>query len=135
MSINSGMFSSNTDLWETPKDFFEKLDAEFHFDLDVCAIPENAKCANYYSPDQERSKGYKCYNYHCKGRVGDSPLCGELGDAALSCQDRVVSTMTNADRIRAMSGEELSKLLWGTNWQIPEYRKCLEWLQQPAEEN
>ena len=33
--------------------FFDKLDAEFHFDLDVCAIPENAKCANYYSPDQD----------------------------------------------------------------------------------
>ena len=53
MSINAGMFSSNTDLWETPKDFFDKLDAEFHFDLDVCAIPENAKCGNYYTPEQD----------------------------------------------------------------------------------
>lgn len=53
MSINAGMFSSNTDLWETPQDFFDKLDAEFHFDLDVCAIPENAKCVNYYTPEQD----------------------------------------------------------------------------------
>ena len=44
------MFSSKTDLWETPKDFFNKLDAEFHFNLDVCALPENAKCAAFYSP-------------------------------------------------------------------------------------
>ena len=45
------MFSSKTDLWETPKDFFDKLDAEFRFNLDVCALPENAKCAAFYSPD------------------------------------------------------------------------------------
>ena len=45
------MFSSKTDLWETPRDFFDKLDAEFHFNLDVCALPENAKCAAFYSPD------------------------------------------------------------------------------------
>ena len=42
------MFSSKTDLWETPQDFFDELDREFHFELDVCALPENAKCARYY---------------------------------------------------------------------------------------
>ena len=44
------MFSSKTDLWETPQDFFEKLDREFGFELDVCALPENAKCSRYFSP-------------------------------------------------------------------------------------
>jgi phage N-6-adenine-methyltransferase len=43
-------FSSQTDLWETPQDFFNELDREFHFTLDVCAVPENAKCAAFYSP-------------------------------------------------------------------------------------
>lgn len=42
--MNAGMFSSTTDLWETPQDFFDKLNDEFCFDLDVCALPENAKC-------------------------------------------------------------------------------------------
>ena len=28
MSINAGMFSSNTDDWATPQDFFDKLDEE-----------------------------------------------------------------------------------------------------------
>ena len=37
------MFSSKTDLWATPKDFFDRLDAEFGFTLDACALPENAK--------------------------------------------------------------------------------------------
>lgn len=45
------MFSSKTDLWETPQDFFDRLNEEFRFTLDVCAIPENAKCAAYYTPE------------------------------------------------------------------------------------
>ena len=30
--------------WETPQDFFNALDREFHFDIDVCASSQNAKC-------------------------------------------------------------------------------------------
>lgn len=44
------MFSSANEVWETPKDFFEKLDKEFHFNLDPCAMPENAKCSKYFTP-------------------------------------------------------------------------------------
>lgn len=47
------MFSSKTDLWETPQKFFDELDLEFHFDLDVCALPENAKCEDYYTPETD----------------------------------------------------------------------------------
>lgn len=47
------MFSSKTDLWETPQDLFDKLNDEFHFTLDVCALPKNAKCEKYYVPDQD----------------------------------------------------------------------------------
>ena len=47
------MFSSKTDLWATPKDFFDQLDAEFNFTLDACALPENAKCKAYYTPEQD----------------------------------------------------------------------------------
>ena len=47
------LFSSKTDLWATPQDFFDKLNDEFHFGLDVCAIPENAKCQRYYTPERD----------------------------------------------------------------------------------
>ena len=47
------MFSSETDMWETPKWLFDELDKEFHFDLDVCAIPENAKCEQYFTPETD----------------------------------------------------------------------------------
>ena len=46
-------FRSATDLWSTPQAFFDALHAEFHFTVDVCALPENAKCADYYSPQQD----------------------------------------------------------------------------------
>lgn len=45
------MFSSQTDLWATPQDLFNELDNEFGFTVDVCALPENAKCKQYYTPE------------------------------------------------------------------------------------
>lgn len=47
--MNDALFSSKTCEWETPQDFFDGLNAEFRFDLDVCATPENAKCSRYFT--------------------------------------------------------------------------------------
>lgn len=47
------MFSSKTDLWETPQALFEELNLEFGFQTDVCALPENAKCEVFYTPEQD----------------------------------------------------------------------------------
>ena len=46
-------FSSKTDLWATPHWLFEKLDAEYNFELDVCASTENAKCRRYFTKEQD----------------------------------------------------------------------------------
>jgi phage N-6-adenine-methyltransferase len=43
------MFSSETDMWATPQNFFDKLNAFFRFELDVCATPENSKCKSYFT--------------------------------------------------------------------------------------
>ena len=43
------MFSSKTPEWETPQDFFDALDAEFHFTLDPCSTDANAKCKKHYT--------------------------------------------------------------------------------------
>jgi phage N-6-adenine-methyltransferase len=53
VSINNGMMTSNTPEWETPQDFFDELDAEFHFTLDVCATPDTAKCDQYFTKDDD----------------------------------------------------------------------------------
>jgi phage N-6-adenine-methyltransferase len=47
------MFSSKTDLHATPQDFFDTCDLEFNFQTDVCALPDNAKCLTYFSPEQD----------------------------------------------------------------------------------
>ena len=45
-------FKSNIQTWETPLDFFSKLDQLFSFTLDACASSDNAKVGNYYTVEQ-----------------------------------------------------------------------------------
>jgi phage N-6-adenine-methyltransferase len=37
-------------MWETPQDFFDRLNAVYAFTTDVCAIKANAKCKYFYTP-------------------------------------------------------------------------------------
>ena len=53
MAINNGLFSSGSNEWATPKAFFEKLDAEFHFNLDPCSTHENAKCERHFTMEDD----------------------------------------------------------------------------------
>ena len=46
-----GLADNRTDVWATPQDFFDKVNAVFNFDLDVCALPDNAKCTRFFTPD------------------------------------------------------------------------------------
>ena len=46
------MFSSKTDMWSTPQDFFDKINKEFNCQTDVCATPDNAKCSKFFTPEQ-----------------------------------------------------------------------------------
>ncbi len=46
-------YSSASDQWATPQDLFDSLDAEFGFTLDVCASVDNAKCARFYSEQDD----------------------------------------------------------------------------------
>ncbi len=43
------MFSSKTDNWATPPEFFKELDKEFHFNLDPAADEFNHKCDRYFT--------------------------------------------------------------------------------------
>lgn len=52
--VNTGvMFSSATDLWSTPQEYFDSVSKEFSFTLDVCALPENTKCQKFFSPEDD----------------------------------------------------------------------------------
>ena len=98
---NDGLKTSNSEEWGTPQDFYDKLDAEFHFTLDPCSTDENAKCEKHFTKEQDGLKqdwGHetvfcnppygrtiaawckKCYEHAHRG--------GWNGSNADSCQDR-----------------------------------------------
>ena len=58
-------FSSKTEMWETPQDFFNKYNDLYKFDLDVCASHENAKCEWFFSKQcnglEQDWKEYVCW--------------------------------------------------------------------------
>ena len=41
------------DNWETPHELFSALDSQFHFTLDPCADPSNAKCSYYFTKNED----------------------------------------------------------------------------------
>jgi len=70
MNINV-MFSSENEVWATPQEFYNKLDEEFDFDLDPCAIPENAKCETFFTPEQDGLKqNWGGYSVFCNPPYG-----------------------------------------------------------------
>ncbi len=46
-------FSSATDLWSTPQDFFDRYNERFGFEVDVCATNDNAKCERFFTVEQD----------------------------------------------------------------------------------
>jgi phage N-6-adenine-methyltransferase len=51
--VSSVHFSSKTDLWATPQDFFDRYNSIYNFTTDVCATEENAKCSHYYTRETD----------------------------------------------------------------------------------
>ncbi len=44
-------FSSKSNEWYTPQDFYDDLDKVFNFQLDVCATDDNHKCERYFTKE------------------------------------------------------------------------------------
>lgn len=51
--ISEALYSSRTEEWETPQDFFDALDSEFHFTLDAASTDENAKCKRHFTKEDD----------------------------------------------------------------------------------
>lgn len=43
-------FSSQSNEWDTPQDFYDELNKEFNFTLDPATNGTNAKCDRYFTP-------------------------------------------------------------------------------------
>lgn len=59
--------------WETPQEFFNKLNKEFNFTLDPCCTKENAKCKIYFTEEQDGLKqswkGHRVFMNPPYGRI------------------------------------------------------------------
>ena len=87
--MNNVHFSSQTDLWATPQRFFDELNAEFDFNLDPCALPDNAKCAQFFTPEIDGLKqdwrGYRVFMNPPYGRQ-----IGQWVEKAATCNASLV---------------------------------------------
>lgn len=54
--VSKTLFSSATNEWATPQDFYNILNKEFNFTLDPCATKQNAKCSRYFTIDDDGLK-------------------------------------------------------------------------------
>lgn len=83
----------------------------------------------------------KCLTHNLEVNYPCSPACPLFGDCVVAFRyEQKKRVQTNADRIRAMSDEELAEFLykffWGRIQTVPNRTgRLLEWLQQPAEED
>ena len=105
------MGPSATVEWGTPQDLFDRLDAEFHFTLDVCARDGMQMCQRYFNPQtdglaQEWGGGRSMLDEPTL-RTGHPQMGQESGNGASNhgrtapCEDRyqVVPRMGPAIRI------------------------------------
>ena len=51
--LNQGLFSSLSPEWPTPDSVFNVLNERYHFTLDACATPNNAKCERFFTAEQD----------------------------------------------------------------------------------
>lgn len=61
-------------------------------------------------------------------KVGDSP------DPEYERECKYYKTMSEGDRIRSMTDEELAVLFCNTGWMMKDHDKCLDWLQSKVKE-
>lgn len=82
--LTRGLFTSETPEWGTPQDFFDKLDEEFHFDLDIAASDDNHKCERYYTKETDGL----AHKDEWSGTVWCNPPYGrEIGNWVKACSE------------------------------------------------
>lgn len=91
--MNQALLSSKKMDYCTPQEFYDQLDAEFHFVLDAAASVESAKCPVYYTPETDGLK--KSWDVSGGGAVFCNPPYGrEIGKWVRKAYDESKNGMT-----------------------------------------
>lgn len=81
MAISSALYSSRSEEWATPPDFFATLHAEFGFTLDPCATRRNAKCSSFFTKaDNGLTQDWRTHTVFCNPPYGRT-----IGEWARKC--------------------------------------------------
>lgn len=76
------LFSHKSDEWETPQDFFDKVNKEFDLEIDVASTPENRKCPGYFTiEDNGLSQDWG------EARIWCNPPYSNIKDWAKKCSE------------------------------------------------
>ena len=79
------LFSSKSDEWTTPQAFFDKVNAEFDFKIDLAATIDNTKCL-LWTGDAFTVKLTKYFMYWCNPPYSKCKEFVKLvSDAGISC--------------------------------------------------
>lgn len=71
MAIHESLYSSRSEEWTTPQDFYDKLNKEFDFTLDPCATDENHKTSLYFTKEQDGlAQDWGTYTVFCNPPYG-----------------------------------------------------------------
>lgn len=89
--MDSVMFSSKSGVWSTPQWLFDQLNQEFRFTLDVCALPENAKCKTFFTPVEDGLKQPWIGNVWCNPPYGRA--VGKWVEKAFYSRSRVCTVV------------------------------------------
>lgn len=100
---NKVLFSTGKTEWATPQDFFDKLNEEFHFDLDPCATDENHKCDTYFTKQEDGLKqkwgGYSVFCNPPYGRNETGIWVKKCAEEAPFCKNVVMLIPARTDTI------------------------------------
>ena len=90
MTVSSVLYSSRSEEWPTPQDFFDLLHAEFEFTLDPCATAQNAKCRDFFTKhDDGLSQDWGRHTVFC-----NPPYGREMAKWARKCFDASIAGAT-----------------------------------------
>lgn len=74
-SVSTAVSRTIAGEWETPDELFKELDRKYHFNLDACARPENAKCAKFFTAqDDGLAQDWKGHTVYCCPPSGAASL-------------------------------------------------------------
>ena len=69
-STRQTMFSSATNEWATPQEFFDKLNKIYNFTLDPCCTKETAKCSTFFTEKEDGlSQSWRGHQVSIKPRL------------------------------------------------------------------